>query len=327
MKLIIQIPCFNEEQTLPQTVHELPKSIAGIDTIETLVIDDGSTDNTFQTAQDLGVDYTVRLPRHLGLSAAFANGLDACLRHGADIIVNTDADNQYRGEDIGRLVLPILAGQAEIVIGDRGTEHIAYFSPVKRLLQRLGSWVVQAAAGMKIPDAASGFRAYSRSAAMRLNVMSEFSPILETLIQAGSWRMPIVYVSVRVNPPTRESRLMRSIPHYLVQSSLTIVRAYAMYRALRVFLTLGVILVSGGILLGFRFLYFFLIGLPTATPVGHAQSLILAAVLVIVGFQIMLIGLIADLISFNRRLMESTLYRVRHLEFDEWNRSNIESKG
>jgi glycosyltransferase involved in cell wall biosynthesis len=316
MKLIIQIPCYDEESTLPQTVRDLPVSIPGIDVIEVLVIDDGSSDRTMQVARDLGVHHIVELKLHQGLARAFQAGLEASLEAGADIIVNTDADNQYRGEDIPRLIAPIVNAQAEIVVGDRGVASAAHFSPAKRLLQTLGSRVVQAAAGLHIPDATSGFRAYSREAALRMNVLSEYSYTLETLIQAGTWRMRIEYIPIAVNANTRKSRLIRNVPHYLLLSAVTIIRAYTMYRPLRVFVGIGAVFAGAGVLLGLRFLYFYLIGLATNSPVGHVQSLILAAVLIIVGVQIGLIGLVADLISFNRKLMERTLYRVRRMELE-----------
>src|SRR5574341_36508 len=247
MKLIIQIPCYNEEATLPLTVQDLPDRIPNVDCVELLVIDDGSADGTIRVAQTLGVHHIVRLPRHVGLAAAFAAGLEASLARGADIIVNTDADNQYRGENIPRLIQPILEGRAEIVIGDRRVGQLAHFSPGKRLLQRVGRWVVQAASGVRIPDAASGFRAYSREAALRMTVMSSYSYTLETLIQAGAWQIPMTYVPVSVNPQTRQSRLIRSLPHYLLNSAITIIRAYTMYQPLRVFLTISALFVSAGV--------------------------------------------------------------------------------
>jgi glycosyltransferase involved in cell wall biosynthesis len=314
MKLIIQIPCFNEEASLPGTWHDLPRAIPGIDEIEGLVIDDGSLDRTVDVARELGVHHIVELKPHVGLARGFQAGLDEALRLGADIIVNTDADNQYRGEDIPRLIQPILDRTADIVVGDRGVGKLGYFSPTKRFLQRIGSRVVQAAAGFPISDATSGFRAYSREAALRLNVLSTYSYTLETLIQAGAWKMTVLFVPIQTNRQTRQSRLMRSIPHYLMNSGATIIRAYTMYRPLRVFLTIGGALLLAGLLLGLRFLYFFLISQSTNSPTGHIQSLILAAVLMIVGFQISLIGLVADLIQFNRKLIEWTLYRVRRLE-------------
>jgi glycosyltransferase involved in cell wall biosynthesis len=316
MKLIIQIPCFNEEQYLPQTWRDLPTAIPGIDQIEVLVIDDGSADRTVQAACELGVHHILELKPHVGLARGFQAGLDEALRLGADIIVNTDADNQYRGADIPRLIQPILDHAADIVVGDRGVGKLEYFSPLKRLLQRVGSRVVQAAAGFPIPDATSGFRAYRREAALRLNVLSTYSYTLETLIQAGAWKMAVCFIPIQPNRQTRRSRLMRSIPHYLVHSSTTIIRAYTMYRPLRVFLSVGAVFAGAGFLLGLRFLYFFVRSAALGEPTGHIQSLILAAVLMIVGIQIGLIGLAADLISFNRKLMEWTLYRVKRQEIE-----------
>jgi glycosyltransferase involved in cell wall biosynthesis len=314
MKLIIQIPCYNEEQTLPQTLQDLPREIEGIDSIEWLVIDDGSTDKTAEAARSLGVDHVIRLVRNRGLAQAFLSGLDAALRLDADIVVNTDADNQYRGEDVERLVRPILEGRADIVVGDRNVAKLAHFSPSKRLLQRTGSWIVQRAAGVNIPDATSGFRALTREAALRTLVMSQYSYTLETLIQAGARQMVVEYVPVRTNPQTRPSRLMRSLPEYLTQSSLTIVRTYSMYRPLRIFLGLGGIMFLSGLLLGLRFLYYFIVNNGAA---GHIQSLILAAILLIVGFQVCLIGMTADLIGFNRKILEEILYRLRRLELEQ----------
>ena len=313
MKVIIQIPCFNEEQTLPQTVHDLPVSIPGVDVIETMIIDDGSRDRTVHVARELGVHHIVRMSRHVGLARTFRAGLDAALMAGADIIVNTDADNQYRGEDIARLVEPILAGRADIVVGDRGVATLEYFSPVKRLLQRFGSWVVQLASDIAIPDATSGFRAFSREAALRTTVLSEYSYTLETLIQAGAHRLAIEYVPIRVNARTRESRLIASVPDFVGKSLLTIVRVYATYKPLRVFLAIGGVFLVSGLVLGLRFLYFLLAGQGAA---GHIQSLILAAILIILGVQVALIGLIADLVGVNRRMLEETLYRVRKMELD-----------
>ena len=321
MKVIIQIPCWNEETTLPQTVRDLPRELPGVDEVEFLVIDDGSTDRTYEVARSLGVHHLVRLPRNQGLARAFLTGLETAVRVGADIIVNTDADNQYRGEDVARLVAPIVSGQADIVVGDRGVATVAHFSPLKRLLQRLGSWVVQQAAGFEIPDATSGFRALTREAALRTMVLGEYSYTLETLIQAGAQQMTIEYVPVRTNPQTRPSRLMRHLPEYLMQSGLTILRTYTLYRALRVFLVAGGLMIAGGLLLGLRFVYYFV---AHGGYSGHIQSLILAAILLIVGFQICLIGLIADLISFNRKIMEETLYRLRRVELDQAREEEVE---
>ena len=310
MKLIIQIPCFNEEATLPLTIRDLPRQIPGIDRIEILVIDDGSNDQTSQVARSLGVHHLVRLKKHQGLAPAFRAGLEAALKAGADIIVNTDADNQYAGSDIARLIEPILNGQADLVVGDRGVGAVAGFSPVKRWLQRLGSWVMARAAEIPIPDATSGFRALSREAALRTLVLSNYSYTLETLIQAGARRMAVAYVPVATNPQTRPSRLMRNLSQYLTSSTATILRAYATYRPLRVFTAVGLILVAGGLLFGARYLYFYCSG----QGAGHIQSVILSAILLIVGFQVLLIGLLADLIGSNRKILEELLYRLRKLE-------------
>jgi len=314
MKLIIQIPCYNEETTLPQTVHDLPHVLPGIDEIEYLVVDDGSVDRTAEVARALGVHHVVHLKQHQGLAYAFLTGLEAALIAGADVIVNTDADNQYQGQDIAHLVQPILEGRADIVVGDRGVAALEHFSPLKRLLQRWGSWVMQRAAGIAIPDATSGFRALTREAALRLTVLSDYTYTLETLIQAGARRMAVVYVPVRTNPHTRQSRLIRSMPSFLVLSVVTILRFYIMYRPLRVFMAMGGGMIAGGVVLGLRFLYFFWQGEGAA---GHIQSLILAAILTIVGFQVCLIGLVADLVRLNRKMLEETLYRVRRMELDK----------
>jgi glycosyltransferase involved in cell wall biosynthesis len=252
------------------------------------------------------------------LAVAFTSGLDEALKQGADIIVNTDADNQYNSDDIRRLIEPILMGRAQIVVGDRGVATLQAFSPIKRYLQRVGSWVVGRVSGLTIPDATSGFRALSREAALRTLVLSEYSYTLETLIQAGINRYPVEFVPIRTNAPTRPSRLMRSIPQYLAHSSTTIVRAYTMYRPLRVFSLMGGLFILGGLIGGGRFLYFYLNGLGS----GHIQSLILSAVLLIVGFQVLMIGLVADLISFNRKMMEDIQYRLRRYEYDRQSRGD-----
>ena len=313
MKLIIQIPCYNEETTLPQTVRDLPRALPGVDEIEYLVVDDGSTDRTAEVARELGVHHIVRLRQHCGLASTFVVGLETALRAGADVIVNTDADNQYWGEDVARLIQPILEGQADIVVGDREVMVLEHFSPLKRVLQRWGSWVVERASGVPIPDATSGFRAFTREAALRLTVLGDYTYTLETLIQAGARRMAVTYVPVHTNPPTRRSRLIRSVPSFMTLSVVTILRFYTMYRPMRVFTTMGGVLVAGGMGLGLRFLYFWLYG---GGATGHIQSLILAAILTIVGFQVCLIGLIADLVQLNRKMLEEALYRVRRMELD-----------
>jgi glycosyltransferase involved in cell wall biosynthesis len=309
-KLIIQIPCFNEAATLPETLAVLPREIPGIDQIEILIIDDGSTDGTVEVARAAGVHHVVRFLRNRGLAAAFTAGLDACLRHGADFIVNTDADNQYEAKDIPRLVAPLLAGTAEIVIGDRRVGTLPNFSPLKRKLQMLGSWVIGQASGLDTPDATSGFRALTREAALRTYVLSGYSYTLETLMQAGARRALVKFVPVSINPQTRPSRLMRSIPEYIRKSGITILRIYTMYRPLRVFLMIGISMILLGTIPGVRFLYLIYVGHRT----GHVQSLILAAILIIVGFIVSLIGVVADLLSFNRKLLEELSYRVRRME-------------
>jgi glycosyltransferase involved in cell wall biosynthesis len=307
VKLIIQIPCYNEETTLPATLRDLPRTLPDVDAIEYLVVDDGSDDRTVEIAEELGVHHVVRHKTNRGLAAAFVTGLEAALAAGADVIVNTDGDNQYYGPDVEALIKPILEGRADIVVGDRGVAALEHFSPVKRALQQLGSWIVQRAAGIPIPDATSGFRAFTREAALRLTVLSGYTYTLETLIQAGARGMAVIYVSVRTNPQARDSRLIRSIPSFLALSAVTIVRFYTMYRPLRVFMTVSGALIAIAVLLGTRFLCFFWLG----KGAGHVQSLILAAILTIVGVQVGLIGLLADSVAMNRRLMEETLFRIR----------------
>jgi glycosyltransferase involved in cell wall biosynthesis len=322
MKLIIQIPCYNEAETLPLTIRDLPHTLPGIDVIEWLVIDDGSSDQTAEVARALGVHHVGSLPQHQGLGRAFVAGLDLALRAGADIIVNTDADNQYDASNLPELIAPILEHRAEIVVGDRGVANLAHFSVTKRLLQRVGSWVVQCTSGQKVPDATSGFRAFSREAALRITVLGDYSYTLETLIQAGARHLGVAYVPVRTRSQTRRSRLIRSIPQYLLQSAMTIVRSYAMYQPLRIFLILGFGMIAIGCAPGIRFLYYFIVD----QSAGHIQSLILSAVLLIVGFQIVLIGLLADLIGFNRKILEETLYRVRKLEMEGQSKNKKDSE-
>ncbi len=309
-KLIIQIPCLNEAATLPATLADLPREIPGIDVIETLVIDDGSDDGTAEVARSCGVDHVVRFTRRKGLAAAFMAGLDAALKRGADYIVNTDADNQYAGRDIPKLLEPLLAGRADIVIGDRGIRTEPHMSRARRWLQRLGSWVVRQVSDTGVPDTTSGFRAYTREAALRTMIVSEFSYTLESIIQAGKKRLAIAHVPVATNPRTRESRLFDSVLSYIRESAETILRIYTMYEPLKVFMVIGLLTFGAGFLISARFLYYYWQG----AGQGHIQSLILSAVLMIVGFQVVLIGLLADVISNNRKLIEDVLYRVRVLE-------------
>jgi len=306
-KLIIQIPCYNEADTLPATVRDLPRSIAGIDIIEILIVDDGSTDRTIETAQELGVDHIIRLGQNQGLAVAFARGLEASLQMGADVIVNTDGDNQYRGDCIRDLVKPILKGDAEMVVGDRQINTIQHFSALKKILQKLGSWIVRWASKTEVPDATSGFRAFSKEAALRLSIYSEYTYTLETIIQAGKKGISITSVPVETNEVLRESRLIHSTFQYVIRSAVTIIRIFLMYEALRVFLGLSVIPLLGGIFLLGRFGYYFLIG----DGQGHIQSLIIATILMVLGFVTILVGLLGDLIARNRRLNEEINYRIK----------------
>ena len=314
-KLIIQIPCLNEAATLPSTIADLPRAVAGIDVIEVLVIDDGSRDGTADVARASGVDHIVRLRRNKGLAAAFTAGIDAALKQGADFIVNTDADNQYAAREIPRLLEPLLRGEADIVIGDRNIAELQHMSWRKRQLQRLGSWVVRQVSNTSVPDTTSGFRAYTREAALRMTIVSEFSYTLESIIQAGKKRMAIAHVPVQTNPSTRDSRLFDSIFSYVKRSAATIVRIYAMYEPLKVFTYIGLCIFGGGFLIALRFLYAYF---TDYTGEGrYVQSLILSAVLMIVGFQVLLIGLLADVISGNRKLLEDLLYRIRSQELPQ----------
>jgi len=309
-KLIIQIPCLNEAATLPGTLADLPTSIPGIDRIEILVIDDGSRDGTSDVARAHGVQHVVRFRRNKGLAAAFLAGIDACVKLGADFIVNTDADNQYVGADIATLIAPLVAGEADIVIGDRNIQTIQHLTQRRKRLQALGSWVVRQVSGTEVPDTTSGFRAYTREAALRMTIVSEFSYTLESIIQAGKKRMAIAHVPIRTNPRVRESRLFDNAWTYIKRSGATIVRIYAMYEPLKVFTYIGSVIALAGVTVSVRFLYYYF----TGTGYGHLQSLILSAVLMIVGFQVLLIGLVADVISGNRKLIEDLLYRVRSIE-------------
>lgn len=319
MKLIIQIPCLNEEKTLPQTYHDLPKEIEGIDEIEVLIIDDGSTDNTIAVAKELGINHIIVNKQNMGLARSFRRGIDECLRQGADIIVNTDGDNQYAGWEIPKLIKPVLDGEADIVIGDRQTDKIAHFSKGKKIMQWFGSGIVRKLAGIWVPDTVSGFRAISRDSAIKLNVVSPFSYTIEMVIQAGKRDLRIVSVPVETNAKTRQSRLFKSIPTFVTRQVTTIVRMYAMYQPLRVFFFLGMALTLTGLLPIVRFLYFYFM----AEGTGHMQSLILGGVLVLMGFMAFLAGLLADLISFNRQLTEMSLERIRMDHFSK-NKVNAE---
>lgn len=312
MKLIVQVPCYNEEETLPLVINSIPKGIPGIAEIETLIIDDGSKDKTIEVAQKLGVNHIIRHKQNRGLARAFETGIEACLQLGADIIVNTDGDNQYPQEQIDELVRPILDGEAEIVIADRQTDKIAHFSPLKKLLQNWGSLVVRFASDSNIPDAVSGFRAYSREAAMQMNIVTNFSYVIETIVQASKKRIPMTSVPVKTNPKTRESRLFKGIWQHVKKSSATLVRVYAVYEPFRTFLTIGTILMAGGIVLGGRYVYFVIQG----SAGGHIQSLILAAILLIIGFQTATLGLLADLVGINRKLLEKVMFKLQKNEHD-----------
>lgn len=307
-KLIIQIPCYNEEQTLAVTLRELPRELPGISKIEWLIIDDGSKDRTVEVAKENGVDHIVRHLRNQGLARGFITGLNACLELGADIIVNTDADNQYFAGDIQKLIQPILDGKAEIVVGIRPIAEIEHFSPVKKLLQKIGSWFVRVVSRTDVMDAPSGFRAISRDAAMKIHVFNEYTYTLETIIQAGQKGMAITSVPIHTNAFLRPSRLIHSIPAYLRKSVLTILRIFMTYQPFSFFLTPGIISFLLGFILGIRFLYFYVV---TGTGTGHIQSLILAALLMTMGGFLAVTGLIADLISVNRKLLEDIDYRVK----------------
>jgi glycosyltransferase involved in cell wall biosynthesis len=312
MKLIIQIPCLNEAETLPATLADLPRHIDGIDTIEWLVIDDGSRDGTSEVARAHGVHHIVRFTRNKGLAAAFTAGIDAAVKAGADFIVNTDADNQYAGADIPRLVAPLLRGEADICIGDRNIREIATMSWPKKRLQHLGSWVVRQVSNTQVPDTTSGFRAYTRDAALRMTIVSEFSYTLESIIGAGKKRMAIAHVEVGTNARTRPSRLFSSMFGYIKQSAATIVRIYTMHEPLKVFSYIGGLVFLVGFAISLRFVFFWLAG--DTYGDRHLQSLILSAVLMIVGFQIIIIGLVADAIAGTRKLLEDLLYRIRKIE-------------
>jgi len=312
MHLIIQIPCYNEEQNLPATLAGIPSNIPGVDLIETLIVDDGSTDNTVEVARRSGVDHIIRLPGHKGLAAAFQTGLDACLRSGADIIVNTDGDNQYPQADIPRLIAPILQNEADIVIGDRQVQTVPHFSSLKKRLQQWGSWVVCLVSGVKAPDATSGFRAYSREAALRLSILTRYTYTLETIIQAGKKGLRVAYVPIQVNQPTRDSRLIKSNWSYIKQSAATILRLYVYYEPLRTFFYVSLPFIVIGLFALLRFLFFHFTG---QAGIGrHVQSLVVGGTLLTIGFLLFVLGVLADLIAANRILVEETMYRIKRME-------------
>jgi glycosyltransferase involved in cell wall biosynthesis len=310
VKLIIQIPCFDEEQTLPATLQDLPREIPGIDAVEWLVVDDGSTDRTVEVARANGVDHIVRLTNNRGLAAGFQAGLDACLKLGADVIVNTDADNQYVGADIPKLVAPILAGSADMVIGDRKTDQIEHFSPVKKILQRWGSAVVRRASGTNVPDTTSGFRAYNREAALQLQVVSKFTYTLESIIQAGKMLVAVDHVPIRTNAKTRESRLFPSMWAYVRRNGVSIFRIYALYEPLRLFMIAAAVTALFGAFWWVRFLWFVIQG----DSGGHIQSLILGSTLFIVAVQFLALGVVGDILAGSRVLQQRILERVRRVE-------------
>jgi glycosyltransferase involved in cell wall biosynthesis len=318
LKLIIQIPCLNERETLPATIADLPRHIDGIDEIEVLIIDDGSSDGTAEVAREIGLHHVVRFPQNRGLAAAFMAGIDASLRLGADVIVNTDADNQYRGSDIAALVKPIVDGRADFVIGDRQTERIAHFSPIKKLLQRWGSRLVRTLSATDVTDSPSGFRAISRRAALRLFVHNRFTYTLETVIQAGRAGLPIANVKVETNAKTRESRLFRSIPDYLRRAGNVMFRSYAMYQPVQVFSRIAIVLFLLGAATWVRFLYFYF---SRGGAAGNIQSLVVGTGCIVLAFMVALVAMLAELLAANRRLLEELLMRVRRLDSDLAQRS------
>jgi glycosyltransferase involved in cell wall biosynthesis len=311
---MIQIPCLNEEETLPATLSDIPKQIDGIDSVEIVIIDDGCTDRTVEVAREHGVEHVLSFAANRGLGHAFAAGIDYCLHAGADIIVNTDGDNQYFGGDIPKLVAPILAGNADLVIGDREPTKVKHFSFVKKTLQVLGSRVISRLAGLDVPDVASGFKAYSREAAMRLAMSTDFDHTVDHVIQAGRKRIPTVSVPIRTNDKLRESRLFSNVSQFILRSLHIAVRVYSTYGAMAIFSALGAATIMVGVTLGVRFIYYFLF---TDSSDLHVQSLILAAILMLAGFQMVLTGIVADLISSSRGILEEVSYRLRRVESPE----------
>jgi len=313
MKLIIQIPCYNEEDSLEVTYNDLPKQIEGVETIETLIINDGSSDGTIEVAQRIGIDHIINFNQNRGLARGFSAGIDNCLKLGADIIVNTDADNQYCGADIAKLVKPIVEGTADVVVGDRQTDKIAHFSQGKKLLQRFGSFIIRKLSRTDVRDAVSGFRAYSKEAAMQINVLSEFSYTIENIIQFGNQKLKVASVPIRTNGKLRESRLFKSIPSFISNQLKTIIRVYSLYKALQVFSAIGTLVTLPGLFLVGRFLYYYAIG----EGGGHVQSLIASAILINIGFIVFVIGILADLISNNRKLLEKILILQKESRYNK----------
>ena len=313
MKLIIQIPCYNEAETLKIALDALPKQIDGVDTIEYLIINDGSQDNTVEVAKEWGVQHIVNFKQNRGLAKGFMAGLDMCLRNGADIIVNTDADNQYCGDDIEKLIAPILEGKADIVIGERPIDQTAHFSWLKKKLQHFGSWVVRKASNTDIPDAPSGFRAYSREAAMQMNVVNEYTYTLEQIVQAGRTKIAITSVPIRTNDELRPSRLFSSMFGYVKKSMLTIIRAYLMYKPMRFFIGLGFIPFLIGLAIGIRFIVFLCMG----GGQGNVQSLILCSMLILIGVMIWVVGLLADVMAANRKILQEIQQKVREMDYED----------
>lgn len=310
MKLIIQIPCYNEEKSLPVAIAALPKKVQGFDEVEYLIINDGSTDRTVEVAKELGVHHIISFKKNQGLAKVFMTGIDVCLKKGADVVVNTDADNQYNADDIPKLTRPILDGKADMVIGERPISNIRHFSFFKKMMQKLGSWVVRKASATDIPDAPSGFRAFSRDAIMRLNVFNDYTYTLETIIQAGRKNMAIVSVPVRVNEQLRPSRLVKSIPSYIKRSIITILRIFIVYQPSKFFSFFGYLFFLPGFILGLRWLVYYIIG----TTRTRVPSLILTAILILTGVFFFFLGVVADLISTNRKILEENQYRIRKME-------------
>ena len=313
MKLIVQIPCLDEEETLPRTLQDIPRQLPGVDVVEILVVDDGSRDRTVAVAREHGADHVVSHKKNRGLAASFQTGLETAVRLGADIIVNTDGDNQYVGADIAALVAPIIAGRADIVIGDRQVSQQRRFGLIKTWLQHLGSKAVSSLSGTRVPDAVSGFRAISREAALRLTILSRFSYTTEMIIQASNKQLTVESVPVRTNRTTRPSRLFRGTTSFILQQATTMIRMYAMYRPMRFFFIIGATLSVIGLLPILRFLYFYMMG----DGSGHLQSLVLGGVLLMLGFLLFVTGLLSDLISQNRKLVEIVTEKVRHIEAGE----------